>query len=634
MGDIFLCEKKVINMNILSVSKLQKEFNGDVLFRNVTFEINSKDKVAIIGKNGTGKSTLLKMILNEENKDDGEIHINKKAKIGYLSQDVISKRNNSLIEEMKEVFSDLIHLETKMHETAKQLEEKPNDKDAVTLYANLEHSFSVQGGYDYFYQIDLILTKFGFQKEEYTRKIETFSGGEKTRIAFAKLLLQNPDLLILDEPTNHLDIEIIDWLEDYLNRYNGAVLVVTHDKYFISKVCSKIIELDHNTSNIFYGDYNTYEEEKIKRYEVLLKQYNKQQKEIEHLQSFIDRFRYNSKRASLAKDRQKKIDRINKIDKPTAKGRNVKMALKDKRTTKEIILQAKQLSIGYQKPLLSNINFTMRGYDKLAIVGPNGTGKTTLLKIIEKKLAPLSGKIEFLRNYKIGYFDQNQETLHYQKTIFEEIHDYYPMYTIKDVRSVAARFLFFNEDLDKPISILSGGEKVRLVLLLLMLEEPDLLILDEPTNHLDIETKDIIEDVLSQFSGPIIFVSHDRYFINKIGTKILHLSQNEAEEFQGTYDMYKAQEERVNTVQKQKANKKNQPKRNLEKEIEIIEKEIQKQTEIIHQKKEATFLEENYTDYEIMQFLNKEINELEEQLHELELVYLELLEGLEREEVE
>jgi ATP-binding cassette subfamily F protein 3 len=624
---------EVKKMNILSISKLKKEFNGEVLFQNISFDINSKDKIALIGKNGTGKSTLLKMILGDIQIDEGEINKSSKVKVGYLSQDVISNSNNSLIDEMYDVFHEIIALEKRMSELTAKLENNPFNKELINRYATLEHSYAINGGYEYHYQINLILSKFGFKKEEYNRNISTFSGGEKTRVAFSKLLLQKPDLLILDEPTNHLDIEIIDWLEDYLNKYAGAVLIVTHDKYFITKVCRKMIEIDHQTAHVYHGSFSEYEEEKIKRYELLLRSYKRQQKEISHLQSFVDRFKYNAKRASIAKDREKKIKRIVKIDKPHQSKKHVKMQFEDRRTTRDIILKADNLSIGYDnKTLLEGINFTMRGFDKLAIIGPNGTGKTTLLKVIEKKLSPLLGKIDFLREYKFGYFDQNQETLNYQKTIYQEIHDYYPMYTNKDVRSIAARFLFFNEDLDKPISILSGGERVRLVLLLLMLEKPDLLILDEPTNHLDIETKDIVEDVLSQFSGPIIFVSHDRYFINKLGTKIIHLSFDKMIEFEGSYDEFKELQEKTKIKKKQIKKAKN-IKRNIAKEITEIEKNIHSLEKIIVFKKSETYKSEYYLDYKKMKTLNEEITYLEKDLLLAEQKYLNLLEIKEREEV-
>lgn len=610
-------------MNLLSVSKLQKEFNGDVLFKNVSFEINSKDKIAVIGKNGTGKSTLIKMIIGDLNIDKGIVYKNSKAVFGYLSQDVLSSKNNTLIHEMNEVFKDLIGLGEKIALLTEKLALMPDDNELLKRYSTMEHNYEIKGGYEYHYKIDLILSRFGFTKNEYSREIGTFSGGEKTRIAFAKLLLINPDLLILDEPTNHLDIDIIEWLEDYLNKYNGAVLIVTHDKYFISKVCRKIIEIDHGTSHVYHGSYEEYQIEKLKRYEILLKHFNKQQKEIDHLQSFVDRFRYNAKRSSIAQDRVKKINRMVKLEKPTISRSKVKMAFENKRATKEIILEAKDLSIGYEKPLLSNINFSMRGYDKLAIIGPNGTGKTTLLKIIEKKLKPLSGRIDFLREYKIGYFDQNQEGLSYNKTIFEEIHDYYPRFTNKEVRSVAARFLFMAEDTLKPISVLSGGEKVRLVLLLLMLSNPDLLILDEPTNHLDIETKDIIEDVFDEFSGPIIFVSHDRYFINKIGTKIVHLSDSEVIEFEGSYEEFKElKKEKI--VKKLKVKKEKNIKINYEKEIQSLEKKIHKIDKEIKVLEEETYKSEVYNDHLKIKNINEKIDLLKEELILLEKQYYEL----------
>lgn len=604
-------------MNILSVSKLGKEFNGESLFKHISFDINSKDKVAVIGKNGTGKSTLIKMILGEESIDEGQVHKNNKASIGYLSQDVISKSENSLMDEMLEVFKDVVHLERKLHDISLMLQDHPNDQDLLNKYARTEEAYLNKGGYEYHFKINFILTKFGFVKEEHDRMISTFSGGEKTRVAFSKLLLINPELLILDEPTNHLDINIIEWLEDYLNKYSGAVLIVTHDKYFISKVCRKIIEIDQGTAHVYTGTYEVYEQEKIKRYEVMLKHYRKQQKEITHLQSFVDRFRYNSKRASIAQDRVKKINRMVKLDKPTISKRKVKMKFEDKRATRDIILDAKNLTIGYDEPLITDMNFHMRGFDKLAIIGPNGTGKTTLLKVIEKKLKPINGRVEFLREYKIGYFDQNQETLHYNKTVFEEIHDNYPMFTNNDVRNVAARFLFFNEDLEKPISILSGGEKVRLVLLLLMLENPDLLVLDEPTNHLDIETKDIIEDVFDEFSGPIIFVSHDRYFINKIGTKLIYLSaKGEMHEYEGNYDEFR---ETLQTSKERKIRKERTTSstKNFEKRIKNLENEIHLLEERMSYKEVELYKEENYLDKRKMDILNTEIEDMKSHLETL-----------------
>jgi len=614
------------NMNILNVSKLSKEFSGEALFENISFDITKGDKVALIGKNGTGKSTLLKIILGDLHKDNGEVFINNKAAIGYLSQSVISNKENSLIDEINEVFEEVIKIEEKMLEISEEMAEDYSE-ELLTKYEKLELIFNTLGGYDYHYKINLILSKFNFLKEDYTRKISSFSGGEKTRIAFAKLLLIEPDLLILDEPTNHLDIAIIEWLEDYLNKYEGAVLVVTHDKYFINKVCKRIIEIDQGTSHLYFGNFDYYEVEKVKRYELLLKNYNKQQKEIAHLQSFVDRFRYNSKKATLAQDRVKKINRIDKINMPTKSNRRVKMSFDQKRATADIILEAVNLSIGYDKVLSKDINFTMRGFDKLAIIGENGVGKTTLIKVIEKKLKAISGKVHFLRDYQIGYFDQNQELLNQNKTIFEEIHDYYPAMTNTDVRNYAARFLFTNEDVLKPISILSGGEKVRLSLLLLMLEKPELLILDEPTNHLDIETKTIIEQVFSEFTGPIIFVSHDRYFINKIGTKVLFMKSDSVYEFDGTYEEYKDQIEKKETKKKTRKQKLKSSD-NLSKRIKTIETKIHELEDRVNFLEKEIYKEEVYTNFDKLKKYNKEIVETRESIEEIYIEYFELQEEI------
>jgi ATP-binding cassette subfamily F protein 3 len=621
-------------MKILSVSKLQKEFNGDILFKNISFDINSTNKIALIGKNGTGKSTLLKMILKRIDSDAGEIHINKQASIGYLSQDVISSKNHSLYDEMLSVFSHLTRLKAKIDDTTDALKHDPHNQILIDQYAQLEDRYQIQGGYDYHYKIDYVLSQFGFSKDVYSRDISTFSGGEKTRVAFSKLLLENPDLLILDEPTNHLDIEIISWLEDYLSKFEGALLVVTHDKYFVNKVCSKMIEIDHHTAHVYHGTYEMYEEEKAKRYEQRLRQYRRQQKEIEHLQSFIDRFRYNSKRASIAKDRAKKIERMDKIDKPMTSKRRVKMSLTGRRATTDIILEAKKLSIGYaDNVLLEDIDFNMRGYEKLGIIGPNGTGKTTLLNTLRKQMKPLSGHIHFLRRYRIGYFDQNQDTLHYDKTIFEEIHDRYPMFTNYDVREKAAKFLFFNDDLDKPIHILSGGEKVRLTLLLLMLEQPELLILDEPTNHLDIDTKDIIEDVIEQFEGPVIFVSHDRYFINRIATKIVYLTEETYYEHTGSfdtfYDQYLTSLRTKHT--KQTLRKDTQQSADLTKDLKHYEHQIDDLHLKLEQLETSSFDEENYLDPEKGRAIQEKIKTLQNDLKHLEEHYFDILEKTEKE---
>lgn len=523
-------------MNLLKINNLKKTFGGNVLFDNLSLEINPTDKVALIGRNGVGKTTLIKMILNEIAPDSGEIFIFGQAKIGYLSQDILTSMDHTMYEECLEVFREVIAIEKQLQAITEQL--KTDHSEAMLKrYTNVENEYQIKGGYEYHTTVDMLLTRFGFTREDYDREIRTFSGGEKTRIAFAKLLMTKPDLLLLDEPTNHMDIDIIEWLEGYLKQYAGAVLVVTHDKYFISKVTNKIYEIDQQKMEVYYGTYDEYEEEKVRRYEQLMRLYERQKKEIAHLQSFVDRFRYNAKRASIAQDRVKKINRIKKIDKPTLTKSHVKIGFKTKRPTEVHILEVEDLSIGYDFPLLEHITFKMRGYEKVGIIGGNGTGKTTLIRTLMGQIKALKGQYHFYRDMKIGYFDQNQNVLDDRLTVMETIHNRYPNKTLYDVRSDIAKVLFTGEDAYKQVAILSGGEKVRLSILLLMLEEPELLILDEPTNHLDLDTKSIVEDVFEAYEGPIIFISHDRYFINKVATKILSIHKT-LDVFEGNYTAY------------------------------------------------------------------------------------------------
>jgi len=604
-------------MTLLKINNLKKTFGGNVLFDNLSLEINPTDKVALIGRNGVGKSTLVKIILNEIAPDSGEFFIFKQAKIGYLSQDIIKSLDNTMFEECLSVFQDLVNLEEGIKEVTKEMEIDHSDK-MLKRYQNLEHEFLIKGGYEYHTTIDMLLTKFGFTKVDYNRQIRTFSGGERTRVAFAKLLMTKPDLLILDEPTNHMDIEIIEWLEGYLKSYQGAVLVITHDKYFINKVVNKIYEIDQGEISLYHGNFDEYEIEKVKRYELLMKKYFKQKKKIAHLQSFVDRFRYNSKRASIAQDRVKKINKIKKIGKPTNSQSHVKISFKTKRPTDVHILEVENLSIGYDFPLLENINFKMRGYDKLGIIGGNGTGKTTLIKTLMGKLKAFSGKANFYKEMKIGYFDQNQITLNEKLTVMQTIHNIYPSKTVYEVRSDIARVLFTGEDADKMVSVLSGGEKVRLSILLLMLEEPELLILDEPTNHLDIDTKNIVEDVFESYDGPIIFISHDRYFINKVATKIVTVKDS-LSVFDGNYTQYIEEVNREIEYNKKKTLPKIKKKNVVDrtKEIKKAERKIDDLDMRLTLLKQELFLKEIYMDKEKFDIKSREIKSVENQIETL-----------------
>ena len=606
-------------MNLLKINNLKKTFGGNVLFDNVSLEINSHEKIALIGKNGVGKTTLIKMILNEITPDSGEIFIFKQAKIGYLSQNIISSLENTMYEECLMAFNNLILLKKQLDEIIYQMKINHSQK-IMNRYAYLENQFQINGGYEYETTINMLLTKFGFKKEEYNRKISTFSGGERTRIAFAKLLMIKPDLLILDEPTNHMDIQIIEWLEDYLKQYLGAVFVITHDKYFINKVVNKIYEIDQHSIQRYDGNFNFYEIEKVKRYELLMKQFLKQNKEIAHLQNFVDRFRYNSKRASIAQDRIKKINRIKKIKKPSNSTSHIKIQFNTKRPTNIYILEIDNLEIGYGKSLIEPITFKMRGFEKVGIIGPNGAGKTTLIKTLMNLIKPLNGSFKFYKEMKIGYFDQNQSQFDESLTIMQVIQKIYPYKTIKESRTDLAKVLFKGDDAYKLVSVLSGGEKVRLSILLLMLESPDLLILDEPTNHLDLDTKNIVEDVFEAYDGPIIFISHDRYFINKVASKIISIDKKTFV-FDGNYTEY------ISYIKKNEKEKKAPQKT---KKIKIINKEklIQKLIYKIEESeieldilKQQLFEEDIYMDKEKYLKKNEEI-ELKES--EIELLYKEI----------
>ncbi len=608
-------------MNLLKINNLQKTFGGNILFDKVSLEINSDDKVALIGRNGSGKSTLIKMILGEITPDSGDIFIFGDTKIGYLSQDVLSKQEHTLIEEVTLVFENVIKIENELKNVAKQLESNHTD-ELILKYSKTEELYRHLGGYEYHTFIDMILTKFGFTKADYTRDVSTFSGGEKTRVAFSKLLLMKPDILLLDEPTNHMDIEIIEWLEDYLRHYDGAVFVVTHDKYFINKIVNKIYEIDQETLHVYHGKYDDYEIEKVRRYEVLMKQYIRQNKQIEHLQSFVDRFRYKATKAKSAQDRIKKIEKIERIDKPTVSHQSVKMSFHSKRPTDAVIIQTKALSIGYDFGLFKDIDFEMRGFEKIAIIGPNGVGKSTLIKTIIAEIPALDGEVNFPKNIKIGYFDQNQEFLNESLSLIDFVHQVYPMKTLGEVRSLLAKVLFTTDDVFKTIQVLSGGEKVRLRLLMLMLEEPELLILDEPTNHLDIDTKNIVEDIFSEYIGPIIFISHDRYFINKVATKIISLHPHQLSVFDGNYDEYKLKIEANQPIKKE--TKKRVKSISKEKEMKIIEARIDLlQKELTHFEGEL-FKEDIYSSKEKYDLTESKIRVIKEEMEELFENYLSM----------
>lgn len=611
-------------MQILNVQQLKKEFGDDILFEDVSFSLNDNDRLALIGPNGNGKSTLIKIILNEVDKTSGEVVLAKGTTIGYLSQDVITNLDNNLYDEVESVFSSLIEQEKKLKEMEDEISLNPNNVELIEEYGIKQNDFLEKGGYDYHYLINMMLSKFGFYKEDLTRTISSFSGGERTKIAFVKLLLIKPNLLILDEPTNHLDISTIEWLEQYLKGYEGALLFISHDRYFIDALANKIVELENKTSSFYKGNYTYYVEEKKLRYEQLLSKYNNQQKEIARLKRFIEFYKPKPRFVARAKDREKKLEHMKIIDKPATENNFLKLSFQGNVYEGKEIISVKDLTIGYDKPLIKNLNFSLYGKDRIAIMGSNGCGKTTLLDALINHKHILNGEIKYVRNVNVGYIKQHQIDLNPDRTIFEEMQFNFPSLGEKTIYNYLGRFNFDYEDSSKKIAILSGGEKTRIVLAKIMLENYDVLVLDEPTNHLDMVTRQALILALQSYQGSIIFVSHDRYFVDELATHLIYVDHQTPYFIKGNFLDFKEQESKLLTisdelVEEKKIEKKvinKKPSLKLEEQIKKLEKEIKKV-------KEEQFLEENYMDYQKMQSLDKKLKELETNLAKLEEEYLQ-----------
>lgn len=611
-------------MQILNVQQLKKEFGDDVLFEDVSFSLNDNDRLALIGPNGNGKSTLIKIILNEVDKTSGEVVLAKGTTIGYLSQDVITNLDNNLYDEVESVFSSLIEQEKKLKEMEDEISLNPNNVELIEEYGIKQNDFLEKGGYNYHYLINMMLSKFGFYKEDLTRTISSFSGGERTKIAFVKLLLIKPNLLILDEPTNHLDISTIEWLEQYLKGYEGALLFISHDRYFIDALANKIVELENKTSSFYKGNYTYYVEEKKLRYEQLLSKYNNQQKEIARLKRFIEFYKPKPRFVARAKDREKKLEHMKIIDKPVTENNFLKLSFQGNVYEGKEIISVKDLTIGYDKPLIKNLNFSLYGKDRIAIMGSNGCGKTTLLDALINHKHILNGEIKYVRNVNVGYIKQHQIDLNPDRTIFEEMQFNFPSLGEKTIYNYLGRFNFDYEDSSKKIAILSGGEKTRIVLAKIMLENYDVLVLDEPTNHLDMVTRQALILALQAYQGSIIFVSHDRYFVDELATHLIYVDHQTPYFIKGNFLDFKEQESKLLTISDELVEEKKIEKKVINKKPSLkLEEQIKKLEEEIKKVKEEQFLEENYMDYQKMQSLDKKLKELETNLAKLEEEYLQ-----------
>ena len=528
---------------ILNCNNIDKTFVDNHVLKNASFHIEDYEKAAIVGINGAGKSTLLKIIVGDMSADSGQVTFAKDKTFGYLAQHQAVDTENSIFDELLTVKQEVLDLEAAIRQTELDMKSaEGNELDALLKkYSSMTHRFEDINGYAYKSEVTGILKGLGFTEAEFTKKVSTLSGGQKTRIALGKLLLQKPDLIILDEPTNHLDLNSIAWLENYLLNYKGAVIIVSHDRYFLDRIATKIIEIDNGVVSSFHGNYSDYATQKEHLRIEQMHAYLNQQREIKHQEEVIEKLRSFNREKSIkrAESREKMLDKIERIEKPTEIKADMKLSLTPRKTSGNDVLQISGLSKAFDKQVLfSNVGFEIKRGEHVAIIGDNGTGKTTLLKIINEILPPDAGTIHLGTNVQIGYYDQEHHVLHMDKTLFEEISDDYPELTNTEIRNTLAAFLFTGEDVFKKIRSLSGGERGRVSLAKLMLSESNFLILDEPTNHLDITSKEILESAINSYKGTVLYVSHDRYFINKTATRILELTQKEFINYIGNYDYY------------------------------------------------------------------------------------------------
>lgn len=528
-------------MYLLSATGILKEFQGEPLTSPLTFNIDENEKIALIGSNGCGKSTLIKMLIGELEPDKGHVTLSKNCTIGYLSQSVISDLSHTLYEEAEEVFKPLMEEEKFLEDLCEKIAEDPSNTELLDTYSHREPLFREKDGYNFRYKIRLILNYFKFKEEDYNRPITSFSGGERMKIAFAKLLLLNPSLLILDEPTNHLDISTIEWLEEYLKSYKGAILFVSHDRYFINSLATRVLEIEKGKLESYSGNYDKYAAEKKVRYESQLKLYLKEEKQKQKLEWFIKFYMPKPRFVSRAHDREKKLARLEKtrVEKPTEVKNKVHIDFQGKLRVGKRVFETKELAVGYDKPLISDIEFSFFGGDKLAIMGDNGSGKTTFIKTLLGKIKPYSGKICFYDNFNIGYLPQDGLLIRSNKTVLDYFRDFFPLLTLQEVYNTLGAFDFSREDDEKIVDNLSGGEKMRLVLSTLVEQKYDILVLDEPTNHLDMMTKEELIEAIGKYKGSIIIISHDRSFVDNLCNCLLYFENNKAYYYQGDYSHFK-----------------------------------------------------------------------------------------------
>lgn len=645
-------------MIVLQVNQLYKSFITDEILSGVKLEVQHRDRVALVGRNGAGKSTLLKIIAGQLSYDSGEIIIPKDIRIGYLEQHAGIDSELSIWDEMMTIFNSLRSQEQKLRQLEQQMadtqvyEDKELYARVMADYDQLQHDFKDAGGYQYEADTRSVLHGMQFYPEDYTKPIRSLSGGQRTRLALAKLLLSKPDLLILDEPTNHLDIETLSWLEGYLKGYEGAILIVSHDRYFLDQVVSIVYEVSRTKVSKYVGNYSAYLDEKAKNYERDLKMYERQMDEKAKLETFIQKNLARASTTKMAQSRRKVLEKTNWMDSPDGDEKSANFGFTIDRQSGNDVLSIDDLAIGFSNNEISkNIGMRVFREDRIALVGPNGVGKSTLLKTIVKDIEALRGDIRYGTNVQIGYYDQEQAKLHSNKSVLSELWDEWPLLNEKDIRSILGRFLFSGDDVAKTVNSLSGGEKARLALAKLMMQKSNFLVLDEPTNHLDLDSKEILENALIDYPGTLLFVSHDRYFINRIATKVIELSSTGSFEYLGDYDYYVEKKQELEELAAMKAAEtaKNMTETVTQtKTTSMIDKDAKKRERQIRRlieelEKNMTSLDETITtyeeqlcdpaifsDHEKTLAIQSELNHVKEQHEALEMEWLELNEELEQ----